>query len=175
MCFYWLAHTWFCSADVDLSLPDVQLSPGHSADPSPSPEAPGPSTSSASRHHRTHRSGGARDDRYRSGTQHMYCVYKKQTLKLWDTLIEYPPAILFIYISYIISLSAYLFNTFLFFSVHFTCLSRSVYSYHLCRHPHRGCAGSTGQTQRREDGTAHADQETLSLCPVSHRYLHTSR
>ncbi|XP_031700491.1 disco-interacting protein 2 homolog B-A isoform X3 [Anarrhichthys ocellatus] len=52
--------------NVDLSLPDVQLSPGHSADPSPSPEAPGPSTSSASRHHRTHRSGGARDDRYRS-------------------------------------------------------------------------------------------------------------
>uniref|UniRef100_A0A8C3AWW9 Disco-interacting protein 2 homolog Ba n=1 Tax=Cyclopterus lumpus TaxID=8103 RepID=A0A8C3AWW9_CYCLU len=42
------------------------LSPGHSADPSPSPEAPGPSTSSASRHHRSHRSGGARDDRYRS-------------------------------------------------------------------------------------------------------------
>uniref|UniRef100_A0A8D0ABP5 Disco-interacting protein 2 homolog Ba n=1 Tax=Sander lucioperca TaxID=283035 RepID=A0A8D0ABP5_SANLU len=36
------------------------------ADPSPSPEAPGPSTSSASRHHRAHRSGGARDDRYRS-------------------------------------------------------------------------------------------------------------
>uniref|UniRef100_A0A8D0DCU7 Disco-interacting protein 2 homolog Ba n=1 Tax=Sander lucioperca TaxID=283035 RepID=A0A8D0DCU7_SANLU len=30
------------------------------------PEAPGPSTSSASRHHRAHRSGGARDDRYRS-------------------------------------------------------------------------------------------------------------
>lgn len=52
--------------NVDLSLPDVQLSPGHSVDPSPSPEAPGPSTSSASRHHRTHRSGGARDDRYRS-------------------------------------------------------------------------------------------------------------
>uniref|UniRef100_A0A8C4GHL0 Disco-interacting protein 2 homolog Ba n=1 Tax=Dicentrarchus labrax TaxID=13489 RepID=A0A8C4GHL0_DICLA len=42
------------------------LSPGHSADPSPSPEAPGPSTSSASRHHRAHRSGGARDERYRS-------------------------------------------------------------------------------------------------------------
>uniref|UniRef100_A0A3Q1GS27 DMAP1-binding domain-containing protein n=1 Tax=Acanthochromis polyacanthus TaxID=80966 RepID=A0A3Q1GS27_9TELE len=38
----------------------------HSADPSPSPEAPGPSTSSASKHHRAHRSGGARDDRYRS-------------------------------------------------------------------------------------------------------------
>uniref|UniRef100_A0A8C4DTH4 Disco-interacting protein 2 homolog Ba n=1 Tax=Dicentrarchus labrax TaxID=13489 RepID=A0A8C4DTH4_DICLA len=52
--------------NVDLSLPDVQLSPGHSADPSPSPEAPGPSTSSASRHHRAHRSGGARDERYRS-------------------------------------------------------------------------------------------------------------
>jgi len=60
-------HTCFFSVDVDLSLPDVQLSPGHSADPSPSPEAPGPSTSSASRHHRAHRSGGARDDRYRSG------------------------------------------------------------------------------------------------------------
>uniref|UniRef100_A0A671YI56 Disco-interacting protein 2 homolog Ba n=1 Tax=Sparus aurata TaxID=8175 RepID=A0A671YI56_SPAAU len=42
------------------------LSPGHSADPSPSPEAPGPSTSSASKHHRAHRSGGARDERYRS-------------------------------------------------------------------------------------------------------------
>uniref|UniRef100_A0A3Q3M265 Disco-interacting protein 2 homolog Ba n=1 Tax=Mastacembelus armatus TaxID=205130 RepID=A0A3Q3M265_9TELE len=40
--------------------------PRHSADPSPSPEAPGPSTSSASRHHRAHRSGGARDERYRS-------------------------------------------------------------------------------------------------------------
>ncbi|XP_069383584.1 disco-interacting protein 2 homolog B-A isoform X3 [Paralichthys olivaceus] len=53
-------------SNVDLSLPDVQLSPGHSADPSPSPEAPGPSTSSAARHHRAHRSGGARDDRYRS-------------------------------------------------------------------------------------------------------------
>lgn len=52
--------------NVGLSLPDVQLSPGHSSDPSPSPEAPGPSTSSASRHHRTHRSGGARDERYRS-------------------------------------------------------------------------------------------------------------
>ena len=37
-----------------------------------------------------------------------------------------------------------------------TCLLHS-YSYCLCRHPHRGCAGSTGQTQRREDGTAHAD------------------
>lgn len=57
----------FFSADVDLSLPDVQLSPGHSADPSPSPEVPGPSTSSASKHHRAHRSGGARDERYRSG------------------------------------------------------------------------------------------------------------
>lgn len=54
--------------DVDVPLPDVQLSPGHSADPSPSPETPGPSTSSATRHTRTHRSGGARDDRYRSGT-----------------------------------------------------------------------------------------------------------
>lgn len=43
------------------------------------------------------------------------------------------------------------------------------------RHPHRSCAGSTGQTQRGEDGTAHANKETLSLCPVSHRYLHTSR
>eukprot|EP00064_Thunnus_orientalis_P010356 superscaffoldBa00001401_g10382 len=53
-------------SNVGLSLPDVQLSPGHSSDPSPSPEAPGPSTSSASRHHRTHRSGGARDERYRS-------------------------------------------------------------------------------------------------------------
>ncbi|TKS77548.1 Disco-interacting protein 2 -like protein B-A [Collichthys lucidus] len=52
--------------NVDLSLPDVQLSPGHSVDPSPSPEAPGPSTSSAARHHRAHRSGGARDERYRS-------------------------------------------------------------------------------------------------------------
>lgn len=57
------------SVDADLSLPEVQLSPGHSADPSPSPEAPGPSTSSASKHHRAHRSGGARDERYRSGTQ----------------------------------------------------------------------------------------------------------
>ncbi|XP_046895577.1 disco-interacting protein 2 homolog B-A isoform X5 [Hypomesus transpacificus] len=55
------------SPGVELSLPDVQLSPGHSADPSPEgPEGPGPSTSSASRHHRSHRSGGARDDRYRS-------------------------------------------------------------------------------------------------------------
>uniref|UniRef100_A0A669DSR0 Disco-interacting protein 2 homolog Ba n=1 Tax=Oreochromis niloticus TaxID=8128 RepID=A0A669DSR0_ORENI len=52
--------------NVDLPLPDVQLSPSRSADPSPSPEAPGPSTSSASRHHRSHRSGGARDERYRS-------------------------------------------------------------------------------------------------------------
>uniref|UniRef100_A0A8C5H6R8 Disco-interacting protein 2 homolog B-A n=1 Tax=Gouania willdenowi TaxID=441366 RepID=A0A8C5H6R8_GOUWI len=32
----------------------------------PSPEAPGPSTSSPSKHHRAHRSGGARDERYRS-------------------------------------------------------------------------------------------------------------
>lgn len=62
---------------MDLSLPDVQLSPGHSADPSPSPEAPGPSTSSASRHHRAHRSGGARDERYRSGMQHTYSIYKQ--------------------------------------------------------------------------------------------------
>uniref|UniRef100_A0A8C5H624 Disco-interacting protein 2 homolog B-A n=1 Tax=Gouania willdenowi TaxID=441366 RepID=A0A8C5H624_GOUWI len=45
-------------------LPNVQLSPSHSADPSP--EAPGPSTSSPSKHHRAHRSGGARDERYRS-------------------------------------------------------------------------------------------------------------
>ncbi|CAL8277580.1 unnamed protein product, partial [Boreogadus saida] len=51
---------------VELSLPDVQLTPGHSAEPSPSPEAPGPSTSSAPRSHRGHRSGGTRDDRYRS-------------------------------------------------------------------------------------------------------------
>ncbi|XP_011620219.1 disco-interacting protein 2 homolog B-A isoform X1 [Takifugu rubripes] len=52
--------------NLDLPPPDVQLSPGHSVDPSPSPEAPGPSTSSASKHHRAHRSGGARDERYRS-------------------------------------------------------------------------------------------------------------
>uniref|UniRef100_A0A8C5FVR9 Disco-interacting protein 2 homolog Ba n=1 Tax=Gadus morhua TaxID=8049 RepID=A0A8C5FVR9_GADMO len=54
------------SQGVELSLPDVQLTPGHSAEPSPSPEAPGPSTSSAPRSHRGHRSGGTRDDRYRS-------------------------------------------------------------------------------------------------------------
>uniref|UniRef100_A0A8C8DVV2 Disco-interacting protein 2 homolog Ba n=1 Tax=Oryzias sinensis TaxID=183150 RepID=A0A8C8DVV2_9TELE len=32
----------------------------------PSPEAPGPSTSTPTRNHRSHRSGGARDERYRS-------------------------------------------------------------------------------------------------------------
>lgn len=54
--------------DADVTLPDVQLSGGHSGEPTPSPEVPGPTTSSASRHHRAHRSGGARDERYRSGT-----------------------------------------------------------------------------------------------------------
>ncbi|KAK7878500.1 hypothetical protein WMY93_030336 [Mugilogobius chulae] len=48
--------------NAELSLPDVQLSPARSGDPSP--EAPGPST--AAKHHRAHRSGGARDERYRS-------------------------------------------------------------------------------------------------------------
>lgn len=57
--------------ELDLPPPDVQLSPRHSADPSPSPEAPGPSTSSASKHHRAHRSGGARDERYRSGSHRL--------------------------------------------------------------------------------------------------------
>lgn len=69
-------HARFCYADVDLPLPDVQLSPAHSADPSPSPEAPGPSTSSVSKHHRAHRSGGARDERYRSGTEHIQNMFK---------------------------------------------------------------------------------------------------
>ncbi|XP_028848627.1 disco-interacting protein 2 homolog B-A isoform X7 [Denticeps clupeoides] len=43
--------------------PSVQQTPGPSSDPAPSPDA-GPSSST--RHHRSHRSGGARDDRYRS-------------------------------------------------------------------------------------------------------------
>lgn len=62
-----------------------------------------------------------------------------------------------------------------FVTVYFTCLPHSVYPYPLCRHSHRGCTGGTGQTQRREDGIAHANQETLSFCPVSYRYLHTPR
>ena len=82
----WPAHSisLCCSPGVELSLPDVQLTPGHSAEPSPSPEAPGPSTSSAPRSHRAHRSGGTRDDRYRSGkakhtdTQYFRTKYTSQ-------------------------------------------------------------------------------------------------
>lgn len=127
--------------EADLSLPDVQPSPSHSATPSPSPEAPGPSTSSASRHHRAHRSGGARDERYRSGS---HCSLKNSTkhrpAKVNPTKAQ---------VYYIIFVSLFAILPF--------------------RHPHRSCAGSPCQTQRREDGTAHADQETLTLCPVSSR------
>uniref|UniRef100_A0A4W4F371 DMAP1-binding domain-containing protein n=1 Tax=Electrophorus electricus TaxID=8005 RepID=A0A4W4F371_ELEEL len=46
-----------------LTLSTIQLAPGPGADSSPSPDA---MSSSSTRHHRLHRSGGARDDRYRS-------------------------------------------------------------------------------------------------------------
>uniref|UniRef100_A0A8B9LSL4 Disco-interacting protein 2 homolog Ba n=1 Tax=Astyanax mexicanus TaxID=7994 RepID=A0A8B9LSL4_ASTMX len=49
--------------NVDPGLQSIQLTPGPGADSSPSPDA-GPSAST--RQHRSHRSGGARDDRYRS-------------------------------------------------------------------------------------------------------------
>ncbi|XP_017563150.1 disco-interacting protein 2 homolog B-A isoform X2 [Pygocentrus nattereri] len=49
--------------NVDLGLQSIQLAPGPGADSSPSPDA-GPSAST--RQHRSHRSGGARDERYRS-------------------------------------------------------------------------------------------------------------
>lgn len=102
--------------DLDLPPPDVQLSPGHSVDPSPSPEAPGPSTSSASKHHRAHRSGGARDERYRSGSP----TSRKQRKGVLN--------------KHVLTVSFY-----------------------VCRHPHRGSAGGTGQAQRGKNGTAHAD------------------
>ncbi|KAJ3586961.1 hypothetical protein NHX12_013352 [Muraenolepis orangiensis] len=69
--------------NVELSLPDVQLTPGHSAEPSPSPEAPGPSSSSAPRTHRAHRSGGTRDDRYRSeAVQAALAKHKEEKMAL---------------------------------------------------------------------------------------------
>lgn len=51
--------------DVDPGLKSIHLAPGPGVDSSPSPDA-GPSA--PPRQHRSHRSGGARDDRYRSGT-----------------------------------------------------------------------------------------------------------
>uniref|UniRef100_A0AAR2K9D5 DMAP1-binding domain-containing protein n=1 Tax=Pygocentrus nattereri TaxID=42514 RepID=A0AAR2K9D5_PYGNA len=54
---------FFRCIDVDLGLQSIQLAPGPGADSSPSPDA-GPSAST--RQHRSHRSGGARDERYRS-------------------------------------------------------------------------------------------------------------
>lgn len=51
-------------ADVDPGLKSIHLAPGPGVDSSPSPDA-GPSA--PPRQHRSHRSGGARDDRYRSG------------------------------------------------------------------------------------------------------------
>ena len=136
---------------VELSLPDVQLTPGHSAEPSPSPEAPGPSASSAPRSHRAHRSGGTRDDRYRSGnaTHTDYTFGTKHTSQctrpvLWTNTHR---------------------------SAHTWTFAFSSSS----RHSHGIGAGSAGQAQRRENGAAHAYQETLCLCPISCGKLHTSR
>ncbi|XP_062872276.1 disco-interacting protein 2 homolog B-A isoform X2 [Trichomycterus rosablanca] len=49
--------------NVDPALQSIHLTPGPGVDSSPSPDA---APTAAPRHHRTHRSGGARDDRYRS-------------------------------------------------------------------------------------------------------------
>lgn len=63
-----MCSDWVCvvmCVDVDPGLKSIHLAPGPGVDSSPSPDA-GPSA--PPRQHRLHRSGGTRDDRYRSGT-----------------------------------------------------------------------------------------------------------
>lgn len=74
--------------DVDPGLKSIHLAPGPGVDSSPSPDA-GPSA--PPRQHRSHRSGGARDDRYRSGTTNTLTL----ALTLITTLHVFTPAATF--------------------------------------------------------------------------------